>query len=142
MLNPPLLVQCAYLAHRNYVFKTCGLAEDEACDTEGAIMPNSLQAPPIDIPRHVWDAVNNAIHTSKIDGSVQPISLCYVAVRAALAAYVSGGVTHDATPMEDLSHGRFYAMCHTPGCYWSTGSDGLTRTEAQKAADAHIKEVA
>lgn len=44
----------------------------------------------IDVPRHVWDAVNTAIHTSKIDGCVQPISLCYVAVRAALAAYEAG----------------------------------------------------
>jgi hypothetical protein len=44
----------------------------------------------VDVPRYVWDAVNNAIHTSKIDGSVQPISLCYAAVRAALAAYVEG----------------------------------------------------
>ena len=49
---------------------------------------NPVSQPIIDIPRHVWDAVNNAIHTSKIDGSVQPISLCYVAVRAALKAYV------------------------------------------------------
>jgi hypothetical protein len=48
---------------------------------------NPTTQPVIDIPRHVWDAVNNAIHTSKIDGSVQPISLCYVAVRAAIAAY-------------------------------------------------------
>lgn len=51
---------------------------------------NPIQAPAVDVPRHVWDAVNNAIHTSKIDGSVQPISLCYVAVRAALAAYEAG----------------------------------------------------
>lgn len=43
-----------------------------------------LQAPVVDVPRHVWDAVNNAIHTSKIDGNLQPISLCYVAVRAAM----------------------------------------------------------
>jgi len=48
-----------------------------------------LQPPAVDIPRHVWDAVNHAIHTSNINGSVQPISLCYVAVRAALAAYVA-----------------------------------------------------
>jgi hypothetical protein len=47
---------------------------------------NPVTQPTIDIPRHVWDAVNNAIHTSKIDGCVQPISLCYVAVRAAIAA--------------------------------------------------------
>jgi hypothetical protein len=46
-----------------------------------------LKTPPVDIPRHVWDAVNNAIHTCEIDGCVQPISLCYVAVRAAIAAY-------------------------------------------------------
>jgi hypothetical protein len=46
--------------------------------------------PPVDVPRHVWDAVNNAIHTSSIDGREQPISLCYVAVRAALAAYEAG----------------------------------------------------
>ena len=43
-----------------------------------------------DVPRHVWDAVNNAIHTSKIDGNEMPISLCYVAVRAALKAYIGG----------------------------------------------------
>jgi hypothetical protein len=51
---------------------------------------NPVTQPTIDIPRHVWDAVNNAIHTSKIDGCVQPISLCYVAVRAAIAAYEGG----------------------------------------------------
>jgi hypothetical protein len=40
----------------------------------------------IDIPRHVWDAVNNAIHTSSVNGNEMPISLCYVAVRAAMKA--------------------------------------------------------
>jgi hypothetical protein len=49
-----------------------------------------LPAPRIDIPRHVWDAVNNAIHTSAIKGSERPISLCHVAVRAAIKAYVLG----------------------------------------------------
>lgn len=44
---------------------------------------------------------------------------------------------HDATPMEDLTHGSFYAMCHTLGCYWSTQKDGLTREEAHQAADDH-----
>lgn len=44
-----------------------------------------------DIPRHVWDAVNNAIHTSPINGNDRPISLCYVAVRAAMKAMSSGG---------------------------------------------------
>lgn len=44
----------------------------------------------VDIPRHVWDAVNNAIHTSEINGGDRPISLCHVAVRAAIKAYVSG----------------------------------------------------
>ena len=39
-----------------------------------------------DIPRHIQDAVNNAIHTSRIDGREQPVSLAWVAVRAALAA--------------------------------------------------------
>lgn len=38
------------------------------------------------IPSYISDAVNHAIHTSSIDGNLQPISLCYVAVRAALAA--------------------------------------------------------
>jgi hypothetical protein len=49
-----------------------------------------LPAPYVDIPRHVWDAVNNAIHTSEINGAERPISLCYVAVRAAIKAYKSG----------------------------------------------------
>lgn len=44
----------------------------------------------VDIPRHVWDAVSNAIHTSKINGNEMPISLCYVAVRAALKAAKEG----------------------------------------------------
>lgn len=39
-----------------------------------------------DLPRHIQDAVNSAIHSSPIDGQRQPISLCYVAVRAALKA--------------------------------------------------------
>jgi hypothetical protein len=53
-------------------------------------MKKALTQPTIDIPRHVWDAVNNAIHTCEIDGCVQPISLCYVAVRAAIAAWEAG----------------------------------------------------
>lgn len=51
---------------------------------------------PIDVPRHVWDAVNNAIHTSRIDGNKQPISLCYAAVRAALQAHEEGKAKQEA----------------------------------------------
>lgn len=53
-------------------------------------LATNLPTPTIDIPRHVWDAVNNAIHTSEINGGERPISLCHVAVRAAIKAYVSG----------------------------------------------------
>lgn len=47
------------------------------------------------IPRHVEDAMNNAIHTSSINGNERPISLCYVAVKAALKAYIEGEASHD-----------------------------------------------
>lgn len=38
------------------------------------------------IPLYIQDAVNHAIHTSRIDGRERPISLCFVAVRAAMKA--------------------------------------------------------
>ena len=38
------------------------------------------------IPRELEMAMLNAIHTSNINGNLQPISLCYVAVCAVLEA--------------------------------------------------------
>lgn len=38
------------------------------------------------IPRELEAAMLNAVHTSSINGNLQPISLCYVAVRAVLEA--------------------------------------------------------
>jgi len=68
---------------------------------------NPTTRPVVVIPRHVWDAVNNAIQTSSIDGRERPISLCYVAVRAAIAAYVS---VEAPSPVDDPE------LCVTEAC--------------------------
>ena len=51
--------------------------------------PRITEAPadvPSEIPRHVSDAWLNAVHCSDINGNQLPITLCYVAVKAALRA--------------------------------------------------------
>lgn len=45
----------------------------------------------LDIPRYIHDAYTNVIHTSDVDGNERPLSLCHVAVKAALKAQAQHG---------------------------------------------------
>lgn len=55
-----------------------------------------------ELPRYISDAVNHTVHTSSINGNERPVTLAFVAVKAALEAQRKRGLPEIIRQLEWL----------------------------------------